>query len=85
MPLIPDSSSISNTYRFTNYHDFSDDVIGALKLQLQSVHGIDKDVRLSNRLHISKRRLRGFVRGKVGPKDGDDWIGGNYMIPFSLE
>jgi len=29
--------------------------------------------------------LRGFVRGKVGPKDGADWIGGNYVTGLSAE
>ena len=26
-----------------------------------------------------EENLRGFVRGKVGPKDGADWVGGNYV------
>ena len=29
-------------------------------------------------LFVPSRRLRGFERGKVGPKDGNDFIGGNY-------
>ena len=57
----------------------------SLKLQLKSVHGVDDDVRLSNRLFVSQKRLRGFVRGKVGPKDGDNWIGGNYITGLSAE
>ena len=28
------------------------------------------DIKLSERLFIPSRRLRGFERGKVGPKDG---------------
>ena len=31
------------------------------------------------RLYIPGRKLRGFESGKVGPKDGSDYIGGNYM------
>ena len=26
-----------------------------------------------------QNRLRGFEKGKVGPKDGNDFIGGNYV------
>ena len=38
----------------------------------------DEDVRVSQRLELSSKRLRGFEPGKIGPKDGDDFIGGNY-------
>ena len=38
----------------------------------------DKDVRISKRAFLSSKRLRGFESGKVGPKDGTDFIGGNY-------
>ena len=37
------------------------------------------DVKLSERLYLPGRRLRGFESGKVGPKDGSDFIGGNYV------
>ena len=85
LPLIQDSSSIYNNINISNYHDFSEDIIGSLKFQLKTVHGVDDDVRLSGRQYISSRKLRGFVRGKVGPKDGIDWVGGNYVIGLSAE
>ena len=85
LPLIQDSSSLKNTYNLSAYRDFSDDVIGAMKFQVRAVHGIDSDVRLSNRLFMSSRKLRGFVNGKVGPKDGEDWIGGNYATSLNFE
>jgi len=40
---------------------------------------------LTDRQYISSRNLRGFVRGKVGPKDGVDWVGGNYVTGLSAE
>ena len=85
LPLIQDASSILNTYSASAWNEFSENAIGALKFQAKSVHGIDEDVRLTNRLFVSGRKLRGFVRGKVGPKDGDDWIGGNYVMGLSGE
>ena len=36
-------------------------------------------------MFLSKRHLRGFVSGQVGPKDGDDYIGGNYITTLSAE
>ena len=85
LPLIQDSSSIINTFNANTWHEISENVIGSLKFQAKTVHGIDDNVRLTNRLFVSGRKLRGFVRGKVGPKDGTDWIGGNYVTGLSVE
>ena len=85
LPLIQDSSSILNTFNANTWHEISENVIGSLKFQAKTVHGIDDNVRLTNRLFVSGRKLRGFVRGKVGPKDGADWIGGNYVTGLSVE
>ena len=85
LPLVQDSSSIMNGFDISGYHDFSDDVIGSLKFYSRSMHGLDDDVRLTNRLFMPGRRLRGFVSGKVGPKDGTDWVGGNYSTALSAE
>ena len=42
-------------------------------------------IRLSKRKSLSSKRLRGFERGKVGPKDGKDHIGGNYAAAINFE
>ena len=41
-------------------------------------------LKLSERLFIPSNRLRGFEKGKVGPKDNDDYIGGNYITALNL-
>jgi outer membrane protein insertion porin family len=33
---------------------------------------------------IPSSRLRGFEYGRVGPKDGDDFIGGNYAYSLNF-
>jgi len=85
LPLIQDSSSILNGLDVTAYHDFSDDLIGSVKFHSRAINGIDDDVRLTERLYLPRSRLRGFNPYKVGPKDGDDYIGGNYTAAFGLE
>jgi outer membrane protein insertion porin family len=85
LPIIQDSSSVMNTYSASIWNEFSENAIGSLKFQAKTVHGVDDDVRLTNRLYVDGRKLRGFVRGKVGPKDGVDWIGGNYVAGLSAE
>ena len=43
------------------------------------------DIKLTERLSIPSNRLRGFERGKVGPKDGADFIGGNFVTSINLQ
>ena len=42
-----------------------------------------KNIKLSDRLFIPSSKLRGFENGKVGPKDGTDFVGGNYALSFN--
>ena len=85
LPLIQDSSSIMNGFDTSSYHAFSEDLISSAKFSLRTIHGIDDDVRLSNRLFIPQNRLRGFNTARVGPKDGEDWVGGNYITTLGIE
>jgi len=39
-----------------------------------------KDVKLSDRLFLNNTKLRGFESFGIGPKDGNDHIGGNYSF-----
>ena len=85
IPLVQDSSSIMNGLDISKYHGFSEDLIGSLKLHARSINGIDDDVRLTNRLFIPRTKLRGFNTNKTGPKDGNDYIGGNYTTAINAE
>ena len=72
LPIIQDSSSISNGVDLSAYHDFTEDVVGSFKFYAKTIHGIDDDVRLTNRLFMPSSKLRGFNTYKIGPKDGAD-------------
>ena len=85
LPIIQDSSAIANNLFISTYHDFTDDIIGSLKFHVRAINGLDDDVRLSKRLYISRKSLRGFNAHRVGPRDGEDWIGGNYTAGVSAE
>ena len=43
------------------------------------------DIKLSERLYIPGKKLRGFESGKIGPVDGTDHVGGNYAASLNLE
>ena len=85
IPIIHDSSSILNGLNISAYHDFSEDLIGSFKLHSRAINGIDDDVRLTERLYLPRNKLRGFNTYKVGPKDGEDYIGGNYVTAINFE
>jgi outer membrane protein insertion porin family len=85
LPLYSDQASIYNAIYYSKYHLFTENVIGALKFYGANVIAVEDDVRLSKRLHIPSRRLRGFESSKVGPKDGTDYVGGNYATALNFE
>ena len=86
IPLILDSASLKNDIAFTSYHALNDNIVGRIKFQGRSIHGLNDDnVRLSKRLYIPKSRLRGFEVLKTGPKDGKQYVGGNYQTSLGFE
>ncbi len=86
VPFYADKSYISNTISGSAYSTLSENVIGASKLVFTAVNGLGSDdVRLSKRKTLSNTRLRGFKRGEIGPKDGTDYIGGNYAAAVNFE
>ncbi len=54
------------------------------KFYLQTINSFDDNVRVSKRVFIPGNRLRGFEVGKIGPKDGVQYIGGNYASALNL-
>ena len=86
LPLFADRASISNTISHSTYKSFTEDIIGAGKFYFSAINGLGSDdVRLSKRKNLSSKRLRGFERGKVGPLDGNDHVGGNYTASVNFE
>ena len=87
IPLYSETNELINTFTFTQYKELnrSNNMIGKASLYLKNVNSIDgSDVRISKRGQIPYSRLRGFERGKVGPIDGGDYIGGNYVSALNL-
>ena len=85
-PFYADKSFISNEFTASYYHTLNENVVGAAKFYASAINGLGSDdVRLNKRNHLSSRRLRGFERGKVGPKDEGDHVGGNYATAINFE
>ncbi len=88
LPIVSDSKELTNTFIFTQYKSLSktSDMVGKASIYLKSINSIDtsSDVRISKRGYIPYNRLRGFEKGKIGPVENNDYIGGNYVSSFNL-
>ena len=84
IPILSNSYSIYNKYDFKVYKKLSENMIGSFSYHLSAINSLDDgDVRISERLNLSSKKLRGFKKGKVGPKDNNDYIGGNYATAMT--
>ena len=79
------TKSIFNKISLNKYHAFSDDVLGAVKFYAAGIVAIEDDVRLSKRLRMPSKRLRGFDSKNIGPIDQGDYVGGNYLAALNFE
>ena len=84
LPLISDDKSLENKFTSATYHSISENIVFSTQFYLNTVNSFDDDVRVSKRVYVPSRRLRGFESGKIGPKDGSQYIGGNYATALNL-
>ncbi len=85
LPIISDTNTLKNYYNYSHYFDLFDNNFSSISLHLQTANSINnKDIKLSERITIPSSRLRGFEAGRVGPKDGDDFVGGNYSYSINI-
>ena len=75
-----------NRFQFNSYKRLSDRFVGAFKTEAGSVNGYnDKYAPLSSNFRLGGKKLRGFKSGKIGPKTGTSYTGGQYYYVTSLE
>ena len=87
LPLVSGNNEISNTLVYTQYKKLSrsSDMVGKASFYFKAINSLDNsDVRISKRGQIPYNRLRGFEKGKVGPVENSDYIGGNYISTINL-
>ena len=72
-------------YDYKIYNQWSDQNIFSFGLYAKTANSLTgKDIKLSDRIFLPSSKLRGFESGKIGPKDGVDFIGGNYALAINL-
>ena len=85
IPIISDTNSFINSFNYKYFSELYNDNVSTFGISLGSAFSLDdSDIKLSERLFIPSSRLRGFEGGKVGPKDGNDYVGGNYLATMNF-
>ena len=85
LPIISDTNTIKNYYNYSYYFNFFEKNFSSISFYLQTANSLtNKDIKLSERINIPSSRLRGFESGRVGPRDGEDYIGGNYAYSINF-
>ncbi len=85
LPLVSETATLQNTYVFKYFTELFENNISSASIFLRSSTSLkDENIKLSERINIPSNRLRGFESGKVGPKDGNDFIGGNYAATINF-
>ncbi len=83
---IQDNQTLINSYEIKNYYEYFDDLVASISIFGKAANSLgDDDVRISSRLYLPSRKLRGFESGKIGPIDGNDFVGGNYLAAFNAQ
>jgi len=86
LPVISDTNTIKNYYNYSHYFEFFEKNFSSISVYLESANSLNnKDIKLSERITIPSSRLRGFEAGRIGPKDGDDYVGGNYAYSINFK
>ena len=94
LPVVSDTNTLTNDYNYKVFKELYENNVSTFSFLFKSATSLtNDDIKLSERLYIPGKKLRGFESGKIGPKDGSDYIGGNYVssinatttIPMILE
>ena len=94
VPLISESNTFTNSFETKYFTELYEGNISTFSIFLKSAKSITNDnIKLSERLFVPSKKLRGFERGKIGPIDGSTYVGGNYLtslnftstLPYLLE
>ena len=75
-----------NSAEFNTYRKLSKNLIGSFKIQFGNVNGYNGEYApLSSNFKLGGKKLRGFKQGKIGPRTGNSFTGGQYYYLTSLE
>ncbi len=85
LPLYSEDYTLVNRVNFNKYYEINGNAIFSFGVFGATANSLSNDdARITKRIFIPGRKLRGFEVGKIGPKDGNDFVGGNYGSAINL-
>ena len=85
IPLISETNTLSNIYDYRYYTELYEGNITSFSFFAKSSNSLSNDnIKLTERNFLPSSKLRGFTPGSIGPKDGKDYIGGNYATSLNV-
>ena len=85
IPLISEEYSLRNTFEYQTWKKFNNEVVTNISLYGSMINSLkDEDVRITDRISLPRKRLKGFQYGAIGPVDAGDYVGGNYATVMNL-
>ncbi len=85
IPIYSDDFSLFNSFDYAKYFSPNENAIISVRFLAKAINSLaGDDVRISKRVYLPGKRLKGFEFGKIGPKDGSDFVGGNYASALNF-
>ena len=86
IPLISNDWAFGNSLDYKIWQKLPNNMVTSFNAYGRAVQSIfDEDVRITNRFYLPRKKLKGFKTRQVGPKDGKDYVGGNYATAINLD
>ena len=86
IPLYSDEFAFSNSYDFKTWHKLPNKMVTSFNIYGKMINSLNgEDVRISNRTFLPKNKLKGFNTRNIGPRDGTDYVGGNYAAAINFD
>ena len=85
IPIVSENFGILNGYDYTKWVDFENDLITKISFYGRAKNSLTGgNIRVSERLHLPRKKLKGFVSRAIGPVDGNEYVGGNYSAAINF-
>ena len=85
IPIISKTNTLTNSYTYNVYSELYENNITTFSFFVKTANSISNDnIKLTERIFLPSNKLRGFSNGGIGPKDGSDYIGGNYASSLNI-
>ena len=70
---------------YQTWKKFNNEIVTSVGIFGKMINSLtDEDVRITERLSLPRKKLKGFQYGAIGPVDAGDYVGGNYATTLNF-